>query len=191
MASDNCSRTLNGPYCFGLSFADGYRVLIFVPSTQTWSPLLYGLNLLFPWFLSAMVFCARPISASALFLACSISSSRFVTVGTLLIPSQSVLGVNPMIRSNGVFFVVSCGHLLCANSVNGNHWCQLFWSLQKHHRYCSSHWFVRSDCPSVLGWYAVEIFWCILSAWHNPLAYLDVNLVSRSEMIFFGTPNHG
>src|SRR6266702_2837835 len=162
MASDNCSRTLNGPYCFGLSFADGYSVLIFVPSTQTWSPLLYGLNLLFPWFLMAIIFCARPISASALFLACSISSSHCVTVGTLLIPSQSVLGVNPMIRSNGVFFVASCGH-----------------------------WFVRSDCPSVLGWYAVEMFWRILSAWHNPLAYLDTNLVSRSEMIFFGTPNSG
>ncbi len=75
--------------------------------------------------------------------------------------------------------------------VTGNHWCQLFWSSQKHRRYCSSHWFVRSDCPSVLGWYAVEMFWHILSAWHNPLAYFDVNLVSQSEMIFFGTPNHG
>src|SRR6266571_3724481 len=75
---------------------------MFVPSTQTWSPSLYGLNLLFPWFFSAIVFCARPISASALFLACFISSSQFVTIGTLLIPSQSVLGVNPMIKSNGV-----------------------------------------------------------------------------------------
>src|SRR6266702_1509815 len=164
---------------------------MFVPSTQTWSPLLYGLNLLFPWFLMAIIFCARPISASALFLACSISSSRCVTVGTLLIPNQSVLGVNPMIRSNGVFFVVSCVHCLCANSAIVNHWCKLFWSSQKHCRYCSSHWFVCSDCLSVLGWYAVEIFWRILSAWHNPLAYLDVNLVSRSKMIFFGTPNRG
>src|SRR6266702_7399298 len=35
------------------------------------------------------------------------------------------------------------------------------------------------------------MFWRILSAWHNPLAYLDTNLVSRSEIIFFGTPNRG
>src|SRR6266702_4392561 len=137
---------------------------MFVPSTQTWSPLLYGLNLLFPWFLMAIIFCARPISASALFLACSISSSRCVTVGTLLIPSQSVLGVNPMIRSNGVFFVASCGHCLWANSANGNHWCQLCWSSQKHRKYFFSHWFVRSDCAFFLGWYAVEMFWRILSA---------------------------
>src|SRR6266702_8758351 len=110
MASDNCSITLNGPYCFGLSFADGYRVLIFVPSTQTWSPLLYGLNHLLPWFLSTIVFCALAISARAMFLTCSISSSWSVTVGMLLIPSQSILGVNSMIRLNGVFFVASCGH---------------------------------------------------------------------------------
>src|SRR6266702_2537467 len=110
MASDNCSRTLNGPYHFGLSFAGGYRVLMFIPSTQTWSPFLYGLNHLLPWFLSAIVFCALAISARAIFLTCSISSSQSVTIGMLLIPNQSILGVNPMIRSNGVFLVASCGH---------------------------------------------------------------------------------
>src|SRR6266702_1986298 len=107
---------------------------MFVPSTQTWSPLLYGLNLLFPWFLMAIIFCARPISA------------------------------------------------------NGNHWCQLFWSSQKHRRYCSSHWFVRSDCPSVLGWYAVEMFWRILSAWHNPLVSILNVLRVALKILFFDSP---
>src|SRR6266702_4602001 len=99
---------------------------MFIPSTQTWSPLLYSLNLLFPWFLSAIVFCTLPISASTLFLACFISSSWSITIGTLLIPSQSVLGVNPMIRPHGDFLVASCGHWLCVNSANGSHLCHWF-----------------------------------------------------------------
>ena len=67
-----------------------------------------------------------------------------------------------MISSNGAFFVVALGHELWVYWARGSHHAQLFcWKLVKIQRYCSSHWFVHSNCPSVWGWYAVLMFWSI------------------------------
>src|SRR6201996_4947141 len=134
-----------------------------------------------------MTFC------SAVSLIASSSSSRSATDGTDPgFSTASSRGVNPMMRSNGDFLVVSLGHMLCEYSAIGSHLCQSSClSSHQNRRYCSSHWLVRSDCPSVRGWYAVDMFWCILRDSHSPLANFDVNLVSLSEMIFLGTPNRG
>ena len=37
----------------------------------------------------------------------------------------------------------------------------------------------------------MDMFCCILSVLHSPFANFDVNLVSLSEIIFFGIPNLG
>jgi hypothetical protein len=193
MASDNCFITLNGPYCFGPNLAVGYRVFRFVPSSHTWSPSLYRWNLLFPGFCIFITFCALAICSRALFRILSNSEICIATAGRWFGPStHSTFGVYPMIRSNGDFFVVALGHELCANSANASQTCQS--SCRSSHqnlKNCSTHWFVLSDCPSVFGWYAVEMFWCIFSALHSALANFDVSLVLRSEMIFLGTPNLG
>src|SRR6266704_4443157 len=50
------------------------------------------------------------------------------------------LGVHPMINKNGVSFVVTFGHALCANWAKGSASAQLSCcKLQTCHRYCSSH----------------------------------------------------
>src|SRR6266571_1517586 len=105
---------------------------------------------------------------------------------------QSACGLNPYSMKKGDSPMVSFGQLLCANSVRGKYACQLSCcSLTQNRKYCSSHWFVRSDCPSVLGWYAVEIFCVIPVPLHNPLMNLDANFGSLSLMNFSGSPNRG
>ena len=55
-------------------------------------------------------------------------------------------------------------------------------------RYCSTHWFFRSDRPSVWGWNAVDRFCSMPSLWANDLPKCDVNLRLRSLIIFMGRP---
>src|SRR5712672_4715594 len=57
-------------------------------------------------------------------------------------------------------------------------------------RYCSTHWFFRSESPSVRGWNAVDRFCLapILLASARPK--WDVKRGSLSKMIFNGSPNH-
>jgi len=63
---------------------------------------------------------------------------------------QLTLGIHPMISENGVSFVVALGHALCAYWARGSASAQLSCcKLQIWHKYCSSHWFDLSDCPSV------------------------------------------
>src|ERR1700744_589532 len=59
----------------------------------------------------------------------------------------------------------------------------------KNRRYCSSHWLVRSDCPSVRGWYAVEIFCRIPRILHSSRMNFDANRGSLSLMNLSGSPN--
>src|ERR1700691_2330184 len=102
-------------------------VFRFVPSIHTCSPSSYGLNLLFPGCFIAIIFCALIKFSKASFLISSSCFSLAVTPGTGLgVDCQSSLGVNPMIISNGDFFVVALGIWLCANSAIDNHLCQSF-----------------------------------------------------------------
>src|SRR5882757_2815992 len=60
--------------------------------------------------------------------------------------SQVACGLYPISKRKGDVFVVTLYHVLCANSATGKYIVQLFclWLVQNR-RYCSSHWFVRSD----------------------------------------------
>ena len=49
-------------------------------------------------------------------------------------------------------------------------------------------WFVRSVCPSVSGRYAVDILGFIPKIFRNSFQQSEVNRVSRSEIMLFGTP---
>src|SRR6266403_885379 len=57
-------------------------------------------------------------------------------------------------------------------------------------RYCSIHWFFRSDRPSVWGWNAVDKFHWMPSFSMSALPNCEVNLGSQSLIILFGSPNH-
>src|SRR6266404_6428092 len=82
-----------------------------------------------------------------------ICSSRVVTWGSGdFVTSQVARGSYPMSRRNGDVFIVALYHVLCANSATDKYVDQLvcLWLVQNL-RYCLSHWFVHSDCPSVRG----------------------------------------
>jgi hypothetical protein len=121
-ASDNCFRILKGLYHFGPSFAVGYRVLRFVPSIHTCSPSLYGLKCLLLCFFIFKLPCTFKIllkaSAHISLSFANLSSTAGTCEGCMFHLS---CGVNPIISSYGVFFVVLLGHWLCTNSANGNH----------------------------------------------------------------------
>src|SRR6266403_4896902 len=57
-------------------------------------------------------------------------------------------------------------------------------------RYCSTHWFFRSDRPSVWGWNAVDRLRSLPSFSESAFPKCEVNLGSRSLIIFVGRPNH-
>src|ERR1700761_9270900 len=63
-------------------------------------------------------------------------------------------------------------------------WC----SFTQKRRYCSNHWLECSDCPSVCGWYAVEIFCSIPRTLHSSLVNFDANRGSLSLIILEGSP---
>ena len=85
--------------------------------------------------------------------------------------------------------VVSLGQLLCTNSATGRRCAQSSCrSFTQKRRYCSNHWLERSDCPSVQGWYAVEMFCWIPRTLHSSLVNFDANRGSLSLMILEGSP---
>jgi len=65
------------------------------------------------------------------------------------------------------------------------------WLAVQGRRYCSNQAFIRSVCPSVHGWNAVERFCWTPNALHISCANVDVKCGSRSEMIHLGSPNQG
>src|SRR6266702_2689600 len=178
-----------GPCLLGASLAVGWLVRRWRPSSHTQSPSRYlGVSLCL-----THDFCALTISSWARCLALLNWSSLSTTCGIgdgLSI--QSAHGLNPYSTKKGDSPVVSFGQLLCANSVRGKYACQLSCrSLTQNRRYCPNHWFVHSDCPSVRGWYAVEMFCVVPVPLHNPRMNLDVNFGSRSLINFRGSPNRG
>ena len=57
-------------------------------------------------------------------------------------------------------------------------------------RYCSTHWFFRSDSPSVCGWNAVDRLRDIPSLSVRAFPKCEVNQGSLSLIIWEGNPNH-
>src|SRR6266436_10034642 len=81
--------------------------------------------------------------------------------------------------------------LLCtvvANTIQSTH---PFGSIDiTSRRYCSTHWFFRSDSPSVWGWNAVDRFCSIVSFWANAFPKWEVKRGSLSLITLVGSPNH-
>src|SRR6266702_8418560 len=134
--------------------------------------------------------CAGLMQSCALLRACCISCRRSSTAWTVvLLSSHVVLGSLPMSSLNGEFFVVAFGQELCANWAIGSRSAQLSCCvLLQCRRNCSTHCLLRSDCPSVCGWYADEMFCFIPRAWQRFLMNKDMNWGPLSVMSFFGIP---
>src|SRR6266702_409214 len=138
-----------GPCLLGASLAVGWLVWRWRPSSHTRSPSSYlGVSLCLTHDCCALIIsswacCLAILNWSSLNTTCGIGDGLSV---------QSACGLNPYSTKKGDSPVVSFGQLLCANSARGRYVCQLFCrSLTQNHKYCSSHWFVCSDCLSVQG----------------------------------------
>jgi hypothetical protein len=57
-------------------------------------------------------------------------------------------------------------------------------------RYCSTHWFIHSESPSVWGWKAVDRFQSMGRCWASALAKCNVKRGSQSDIILVGRLNH-
>src|ERR1700720_1389465 len=196
MCDGSCSRyatsdTLcvmgKGPYLLGANFLVPVARLRFFPSSHTSSP---GWNVL-----SVLELVSDRCSMSwACFLASNMCFSRSTAIGLSSASARVMLidGLIPINSSCGVFCAFSCFHELWANSAIGRYSAQLSCRpLTQFRRYCSTHAFILSDCPSVLGWNAVDKFWLIPVALAIALEKCDVNRGSLSEIILLGMPNQG
>src|SRR6266403_1829339 len=139
-----------GPYLLGLSLAVGCVVFRWVASSQTFCPSLKG------WYLVALIVicwaCVMACCAACLMALVWASLESIVGAKEWVFP-MCTYGVCPMISSKGDLLVAMLGHALWVYWAIGSHLAQSVWALfPKIRRYCSSHWFVRSDCPSICGW---------------------------------------
>ena len=148
-----------------------------MPSNQTFCPVLYwvvGVPLLLAISLRASIACwhfclmvSRCSSAVSLDDWKSMLGFRVVSY-----PSRIWLGDKP---------VVELCRLLCTAEVMGNQWVQSSGCAKvTKQRYCSTHWFFRSDRPLVWGWNAVERFCWMPSFAVRAFPKWDVNLGSQS-----------
>src|SRR6266478_6935511 len=128
----------------------------------------------FAWF-SVIVFTC---DSTRVLWVCSTLSE--LSVG--LYPKRIWLGESP---------VVVLIRLLCTVVASASQCVHPFGSLEvTSRRYCSIHWFFRSDRPSVWGWNAVDRFRSIPSFSERAFLKCEVNLGSRSLIILVGRPNH-
>src|SRR6266404_5701169 len=87
--------------------------------------------------------------------------------------------------------VVVLTRLLCTVVASASQYVHPFGSFDvTSRRYCSIHWFFRSDSLSVWGWNAVDRFRSIPSFSERALPNCEVNLGSRSLIILVGKLNH-
>src|SRR5487761_1613246 len=159
---------------------------MFVPSSQTFSPMVKGLNLVS--FIRRS--CAMIMAFRASSLACLIPSILIVKSCCFVsLSGWYAFGVYPISKSNGVFFVVVWGHEFLTYCASGSHSAHVFCLVPQYsRRYCSSDWLVRSLCPSVCGWYAIDMFRLTSSRLHSSLVNFEISCGPLSDMIFLGTP---
>jgi hypothetical protein len=87
--------------------------------------------------------------------------------------------------------VVEFLRLLCTAVARAIQWVQSSGDADvTSRRYCSTHWFFRSDRPSVWGWNAVDKFCWIPNFWLRALPKWDVKRGSLSLITLLGSPNH-
>jgi hypothetical protein len=126
-------------------------------------------------------------------LACLSSQSLSVDVGTLVsLVSIRMVGLIPCRSSCGDLLLTLCFQELWANSTIGSMCAHMDGlSAVQGLKYCSTHAFILSVCPSVLGWKAVDRFCWIPVALQRAFVKWDANHGSRSEIILLGNPNQG
>src|SRR6266446_7477058 len=87
--------------------------------------------------------------------------------------------------------VVALVRLLCTAVANASQSTHPFGSIDvTSRRYCSTHWFFRSDSPSVCRWNAVDRLRDIPNLVVRAFPKCEVNLGSLSLIIREGSPNH-
>src|SRR6266403_5991264 len=178
---------LNGPRCFGVSLAFWWGSFKWDASNQTcsrrWNCARGG-----PFWLATLL-SARIASARFLVIACTRDSTKALWVCNTL--SELSVGLYPKRIWLGESPVVVLTQLLCTVVARASQCVHPFGSFEvTSHRYCSIHWFFHSNSPSVWGWNAVDRFHWIPSFSVSALPNCEVNLGSRSLIIFVGSPNH-
>jgi hypothetical protein len=145
---------VKGPYLFGRSLCVPLT-LRFFPSSQTWSPSFISKG----FFVSL-----RRCRSSRVFWTCFLASSNWLMwsadAGTFWGRNLTCTwGLNPRRSLCRDFLVTLYRQELCTYSATGRSLAQLFCHLVAQVcRYCSTHAFILSVCPSVLGWKAVDRF---------------------------------
>src|SRR5580692_597153 len=169
---------VKGPWRLGASLAVWYGRDRCLASSQTCSPSLYC---------AGGVACAIPVMAcTAASLCCLMIVSRFSAAALLVsgVIASAAAGAYPSSTSWGLSFVVALGHRLCTKDAMGSHSSQSSCLAVVYiRRYCSTHWFLRSDSPSVWGWKAVLILRSIFNLVVRALPKLDVKRGSLSVII--------
>src|SRR6266478_973361 len=137
----------NGPYLLGLSLAVGCVVFRFMASSQTFCFSSKGL-----YFVALIVSCCVwVIACCAACLMALVWVSLELTAGAReWVFLMWAYGTCPMINSKGAFPVAALGQALWVYWAKGSHFAQSICALFPNIlRYCSSHWFVLSDCLSI------------------------------------------
>src|SRR6266403_2751293 len=129
------------------------------------------------------------VSARFLVIVRICDSTRALWVCNTL--SELSVGLYPKRIWLGESLVVVLIRLLCTVVASVSQCVHPFGSFEvTNRRYCSIHWFFRSDRPSVWGWKAVDRFRSMPSFSERALPKCEVNLGSRSLIILVGGPNH-
>ena len=148
------SRTLKGPYRLGRSFLIPLTAR-FLASSHMSSPYVSCLGLQL-----SLLFCRVSSHVWASFHASSRVRSQSTAIdATSLRNLTFTCGLKPRRSLCDDAFVTSCLHKLWAYSAIGRSTAQFVcFSVVHCLRYCSTQAFIRSVCPSVLGWNAIEMF---------------------------------
>jgi len=181
------SMIVKGLYLFGRSLQVPVMWRFF-PSSQTLSPVSI-------WVIGRLS--RRDCCASRFFWTSCLASSRSFSLMSAagVFPSISCMltwGLVPVSSSCGEWCVVLFFQELWVNSATGSNLAQLFCHPEVYGlRYCSIQAFIRSVCPSVLGWNVVDWFYWTPNALQITLEKFDVKRGSQSDMMCFRTPNQG
>ncbi len=137
----------------------------------------------------ATLLSAQMASARFLVITCIRDSTRALWVCNTL--SELSVGLYLKRIWLGDSLVVVLIRLLCTVVASASQCVHPLGSFEVTSRkYCSIHWFFRSDRPSVWGWNAVDRFHWMPSFSVSALPNCKVNLGSRSLIILVGRPNH-
>ncbi len=175
---------LNGLYLLGLSFAVGCVVFRWVASSQTFCPSSKGLYLV-----ALIVICWACVIAcctTCLMFLIWVSLESIAGAREWVFPTCAY-GMCPMISSKGDLPIAALGQALWVYWASGNHLAQSVCALFPNiWRYCSSHWLVLSDWPSVCGWYTILMFCLMFRFLQSSCMAVAVNRGSQLDMTFWG-----